>query len=286
MKAHYSKRFAMLKTVLIVPVAAIALLTSCTNTPPLAQSANPAAATASAQPLSYETYGTVLKTYVNAKGLVDYSTLQANPQPLKTFVANLGAVPPSTYAAWSEPDKIAFLINAYNAITLESIIDQKPLKKSIKDIWGVWNLNKHALLGEAKTLDNIEHQILRKQFNEPRIHAALVCAAMSCPPLRPEPYTGAKLNTQLDDQVRQWLSTQGLQIDRTQNKVKISAIFDWFGDDWQKQYSIEGKFAGNAKQRATLNFISRYISAPDRDFLAQGKYKLSYLNYDWSLNRQ
>jgi Protein of unknown function, DUF547 len=277
----YIKRFAMLKTVLFVPVAALALLTSCTNAPPLAQSATPSATT-----FSDESYGKVLKTYVNAKGLVNYPALQANPQPLKTFVASLGTVSPSTYAAWNEPEKIAFQINAYNAITLESIIDQKPLKKSIKDIGGVWNGNKHRVLGESKTLDDIEHQILRKQFTEPRIHAALVCAAMSCPPLRQEPYTGAKLNVQLDDQVRQWLSSRGLQIDRAQNKVQISNIFDWYGDDWKKQYSVEGQFAGNDKQRATLNFIGRYVSSSDRDYLAQGKYKLGYLNYDWSLNRQ
>jgi Protein of unknown function, DUF547 len=267
-------------------MAAIAILPACTNAPPIAQSVSPAAATASAQPFTYEGYGTVLKTYVNPQGLVNYPALQANPQPLKAFVASLGAVPASTYTAWSDPEKIAFQINAYNSITLESIIDQKPLKKSIKDIGGVWNSTQHAVLGESKTLDNIEHQTLRKQFSEPRIHAALVCAAVSCPPLRQEPYTGAKLNAQLDDQVRQWLSRTGLQIDRTQNKVKISAIFDWFGDDWQKQYSVEGKFTGNGKQRATLNFISRYVSPSERDYLAQGKYKVGYLNYDWSLNQQ
>jgi Protein of unknown function, DUF547 len=271
----------MRKPALLGIITAIATLTSCTNAPPLAQSATPASTT-----FSDEAYGKVLKTYVNDKGLVNYTALQANPQPLKSFVASLGTISPSTYAAWSDPEKIAFQINAYNAITLESIIDQKPLKKSIKDIWGVWNGKKHMVLGESKTLDDIEHKTLRKQFTEPRIHAALVCAAISCPPLRQEPYTGAKLNAQLDDQVRQWLSNQGLKIDRTQNKVQISAIFDWFGDDWKKQYSVEGQFAGNDKQRATLNFIGRYVSPPDRDFLAQGKYKLSYLNYDWSLNRQ
>lgn len=276
----------MLKTRSFVLMAAIAILPACTNAPPLAQSVSPAIATASAQPFTYEGYSKVLKTYVNAKGLVNYLALQANPQPLKAFVASLGTVAPSTYNAWSDPEKIAFQINAYNAITLQSIIDQKPLKKSIKDIGGVWNSTKHLVLGESKTLDSIEHQTLRKQFDEPRIHAALVCAAISCPPLRQEPYLGEKLNTQLDDQVRQWLSTTGLEIDRTQNKVKISAIFDWFGDDWQKQYSVEGKFAGNGKQRATLNFISRYLSPSDQDYLAQGKYKVNYLNYDWSLNRQ
>jgi hypothetical protein len=268
-------------------IAAIALLSSCANNPPLAQTNNPPKQMAAAAPLSYESYGTILRTYVNDKGLVDYPALQANQQPLKDFVKQLGATSPSTYAAWGEPEKIAFLINAYNAITLESIIDQKPLKKSIKDIFGVWKINQHTVLGESKTLDDIEHQMLRKQFQEPRIHSALVCAAVSCPTLRQEPYIGEKLDAQLNDQAKKWLSSSyGLQIDRTQNRVSVSSIFDWFGDDWQKQYGVEGKFTGNAKARAFLNFISRYVSPEEGSYLAQGNYKLSYLKYDWSLNRQ
>jgi hypothetical protein len=276
----------MLKPRSFVLMAAIALLSGCANTPPLAQTNNPPKQMAAA-PLSYESYGTILRTYVNDKGLVDYPALQANQQPLKDFVKQLGATSPGAYAAWGEPEKIAFLINAYNAITLESIIDQKPLKQSIKDIFGVWKINQHTVLGESKTLDNIEHQMLRKQFQEPRIHSALVCAAVSCPPLRQEPYTGAKLDAQLNEQAKKWLSSSyGLQIDRAQNRVSVSSIFDWFGDDWQKQYSVEGKFTGNAKARAFLNFISRYVSPEERSYLAQGNYKLSYLKYDWSLNRQ
>jgi hypothetical protein len=268
-------------------MGAIALLTGCTNIPPLAQNESQTAQVASTTPLPYEGYRSVLRTYVSADGLVDYPALQANPQMLKGFIQQIGSVSPETYAAWSENEKIAFLINAYNAITLESIINQNPLKGSIKDIFGVWNFNKHIVMGRSLTLDTIEHEILRKDFQEPRIHAALVCAAISCPSLRQEPYTGENLDQQLDDQVRKWLSSShGVQIDRTQNRVAISSIFDWFGKDWQAQYAIEGKFVGSAKERAVLNFISNYISREDKEYLAQGNYKLNYLNYDWSLNRQ
>jgi Protein of unknown function, DUF547 len=146
----------MLRPRLFRLIGAIALLPACTNAPPLAQRVSPIAATRSAQPFTYEGYGKVLKTYVNAQGFIDYPALQANPQLLKDVVAEIGAVAPSTYAAWGDSDKIAFLINAYNAITLESIINQKPLKNSIKDIFGVWNFAKHTIAGEAKTLDDIE----------------------------------------------------------------------------------------------------------------------------------
>lgn len=277
----------MPKTVSFILVAAIAALSGCASTPPSAQGSVQLPQTAEAVTLSYESYGKILQTYVNPKGLVDYPALQNNPQPLKEFVARLGAVAPGTYATWSSSDKIAFLINAYNAITLESIINQKPLKNSIKDIFGVWNFAKHTVAGNAKTLDDIEHKILRQEFNEPRIHAALVCAAISCPPLRREPYTGAKLNEQLDDQVRQWLSSdRGLKIDRAREQVSVSSIFKWFGEDWQKSFSIANGFTGSPTERAVLNFISRYVNPDDKTYLTQGGYKLNYLNYDWSLNRQ
>ncbi len=279
----------MLRPRLFLLIGAIALLASCASAPPLAQNEGQTtqASIAASVPLSYEDYETVLRTYVNADGLVDYSALQANPQVLENFITQLGSVPSGTYAAWSQNEKIAFLINAYNAITLKSIIDQNPLKGSIKDIFGVWNFKKHTVMERSLTLDNIEHAILRKDFQEPRIHAALVCAAISCPPLRQEPYTGENLDAQLEDQTRKWLaSSVGLQIDRTQNRVAISSIFNWFGEDWQVQYAAEGKFTGSAKERSVLNFISNYVDPEDKEYLEQGNYKLDYLNYDWSLNRQ
>jgi hypothetical protein len=275
------------KTLFFILVAAITVLSGCASPSPSAQESVQSVQRTSSAPLSYENYGKVLQTYVNAQELVDYPALQANAQPLKGVVAEMGTVTPSTYAAWSDADKIAFLVNAYNAITLESIIKQKPLKKSIKDIFGVWNFAKHTVAGESKTLDDIEHNTLRKTFNEPRIHAALVCAAISCPPLRREPYAGEKLNEQLDDQVRQWLATpHGLKIDRTQNQVSVSSIFKWFGEDWEKSYGTADGFTGGSTERAVLNFISRYVNPEDQAYLAKGGYKLNYLNYDWSLNRQ
>jgi Protein of unknown function, DUF547 len=280
-------KFTSLVLTSLVPISVIVLLSSCTASAPLNPIDSQTAQTASSiAPLSYADYGIILQTYVNANGLVDYSALQENPQPLKALIAEFGAVSPDVYQAWSEQDKIAFLLNAYNAITLESIIDQKPLKSSIRDIFGVWNFKTHTLVGQARTLDAIEHQILRREFNEPRIHAALVCAAISCPPLRQEPYVGEDLNTQLEDQVRRWLAgPHGIEIDRTQNRVLLSQIFNWFGEDWLKTYETD-QFVGNEKERAVLNFISNYLSPEDQQYLQQGQYRLDYLNYDWSLNSQ
>ncbi len=277
----------MLRFMSLILMSAIALHAVSAKGFPLSQSERQSTPIAAAEtPFSDEGYAMLLRTYVNAKGFVNYPALQANPKPLKDYVTKLGMLSPSVYTAWDKPKKIAFLINAYNAITLESIIDQNPLKGSIKDIWGVWNLNKHKVIGQSVTLDTLEHGMLRKEFQEPRIHAALVCAAISCPPLRQEPYSGEKLNEQLADQVRKWLTSHGLRIDRAQKRVSVSSIFKWFGEDWQKGYSANNQFVGNDKERAVLNFISRYVTAEDKEYLLQGKYRLDYLNYDWSLNRQ
>jgi hypothetical protein len=239
------------------------------------------------KPFSYSEYGEVLKKYVNKNGLVNYKQLQNNRQQLDSFIQSLAVVNPKTYEFWTEQEKIAFWINSYNALTLKSIIDQNPLKNSIKDIPGVWRIRKFDVLGQSLSLNNIEHDILRKDFDEPRIHVALVCAAISCPPLRNEPYTESKLNQQLDNQVRQFITNnQGFRLDTTEGKIYLSSIFKWYGDDWSKKYQIEDKFSGNEKERAVLNFLTSYLSVQDRHYLEQGNYKITYLKYDWSLNQQ
>ncbi|MEM9543172.1 MAG: DUF547 domain-containing protein [Cyanobacteria bacterium P01_E01_bin.42] len=237
---------------------------------------------------TYDEYADVLKTYVSQDGFVDYKGLQANRQKLDRFNQSFALVSQETFDSWDDKEQIAFWINAYNAFTLQSIIDQDPLKGSIRDILGVWKVRRFKIVEDSKTLDNIEHQTLRPNYNEPRIHAAINCAAISCPILKNEPYTRENLEEQLEAQTQRWIdSPHGLKIDRENSKVSISAIFDWFGDDWEKDYSVEeGQFAGNKKQRATLNFISQYVSDEDREYLEAGEYEVRYLDYDWDLNIQ
>ncbi|MEB3229412.1 MAG: DUF547 domain-containing protein [Leptolyngbyaceae bacterium] len=266
----------------------VVVLASCTtpivgNTPLGSQQVGDGAIA----PYDLDLYAEVLSTYVDEAGWVDYQGLQANRTGLDQFNASLNAVSPETYADWDEAAQIAFLVNAYNSLTLQSIIDEELLKSSIRDIPGVWRVRRHAILGDTLTLDAIEHDILRKDFNEPRIHAALVCAARSCPPLRPEPYTGESLDQQLDDQVGTWLASDvGLVIDPDNGTVSVSAIFDWFGDDWTTTYSPESGFTGSEVQKAVLNFISGYLDPEAAAYLQQGDYQLTYLDYDWSLNQQ
>ncbi|MDX1373620.1 MAG: DUF547 domain-containing protein, partial [Nitrososphaeraceae archaeon] len=153
------------------------------------------------QPFTYINYAEILKKYVDSEGKVNYKTLKENRQKLDQFNQSLGIVNLQTYESWSNKKKIAFLINAYNSLTLASIIDHYPTE-SIRDIPGVWKGRKFTVVGQEMTLDDIEHQILRKQFDEPRIHLGLVCASIGCPQLINEPYTEEALDRQLDQQTR------------------------------------------------------------------------------------
>ncbi|MGB5636839.1 MAG: DUF547 domain-containing protein [Waterburya sp.] len=284
---------------LTMGVASIVAIASCSNQ--VNSSQNPIKSTsdvaetakmldtqvAANKSFSYQDYGEVLKTYVNDQGLVDYAALQTNRSQLDQFNQSLGEVNAETYGSWNEAEQIAFLINAYNAFTLQSIIDQEPLKDSIRDISGVWNRRKFILAGEEKTLDNIEHDTIRKNFNEPRIHVALVCAAMSCPPLRNEPFLPEKLDTQLDEQTVKFASSpHGFSLDQQDKRVYLSSIFKWYGQDFEQTYGTKTKFNGNDKQRAVLNYFSPVLNSESQKFLEQGDYKVKYLDYDWSLNKQ
>ena len=252
----------------------------------LRQSSGSATATAPQPRLDPAPFNAVLKAVVDAQGLVDYDSLQRDPSQLNRYLKELAELTPQRFTSWPEADQIALLINAYNAFTLRSIIDHDPIRASIKDIPGVWKFRRHALMGQQLTLDGIEHEILRREYNEPRIHAALVCAAMSCPPLRGEAFTGAELNRQLDDQSRRWLaSSVGLQIDRAAGTVGISKIFEWFGDDWKRADPKAAPLPGHEQQSVILRFITRYRPAEDQQLLEGGNFRLTHLPYDWSLNR-
>lgn len=233
----------------------------------------------------------------NQGGLVDYKGLKDQPDDLNKYFQALATVSESEYSSWKTEEKIAFWINAYNAYTWKAIIDHYPIqssflksriypKNSIRQIDGVWDKLTFPVMGQQLTLEHIEHKILRKEFGEPRIHMALVCAALGCPPLREEAFAGDKLEGQLDDQARQFLSDTGkFRIDRKSKVVYISSIFDWFGDDFIKKYTPQSGFEGKSpKEKAVLNFVSRYLNPDDQTTLKSGQYDVKYQKYDWTLN--
>lgn len=274
---------------LIVPV--FFLISSCaTETTPLNLKTNNSNSTesgvtlAATEPFSYQNYERVLSTYVDKNGNVNYKALKENRQKLDRFNASLATLSPDDFSGWTEKEKIAFWINAYNSLTLLAIIENYPTK-SIRDIPGVWTRLQFNVMGKEVTLDEIEHKILRVQFNEPRIHMGLVCASIGCPILLQEPYTGEKLDRQLDEQTRRFIAlNQNFKIDKQDNQVYLSSIFKWFGEDFIPSFKTQDKFAGSDKERAVLNFVSQYLDESEKEYLMGGKYRVKYLDYDWSLN--
>ena len=216
---------------------------------------------------NHAAYDAILKTHVT-NGMVDYKALKAAQKALDRYLAALAAVSEPRFKSWTEPQKIAFLANLYNAATLRLILDHYPLK-SIKDIGtilkGPWDQPVVRLCGKTIALNNLEHDILRKDYNEPRLHMALVCAAKGCPPLRNEAYAAGRLNEQLDDQARTYLSSPaGLRVERAKGEAHVSSIFKWYGKDFQSVPAFVAKYSGQSMDGL----------------------KIRYLDYDWSLNER
>jgi hypothetical protein len=244
-------------------------------------------------------YAAVLKLQVNDIGMVNYAALKANPEDLNAYLSTIANLDADVFTRWAESEQIAFWCNAYNAYTLKAIIDHYPIeasffgrfrfpKNSIRQIAGVWDTMQWPIMGKRMTLDEIEHKTLRVQFDEPRIHAALVCAAMSCPPLRDEPYDGDRLDAQLDEEMVAFLGDANrFRIDRDKDIVYLSPILKWYGDDFIKSYGVDEGFANHEPvERAVLNAIAPHIDEEDGAYLRSAQYTVKYLDYDWSLNEQ
>ncbi len=216
-----------------------------------------------------------------------YAGFAQDREALKAYLASLAGVSQAAFNGFSKPQRMAFLINAYNAHTVELILSKYPDLKSIKDLGSFlknpWKQPVAPLLGTTMTLDGIEHDTLRKRgaYDDPRIHFAVNCASIGCPMLREEAFVADRLDAQLDEQALRFLS------DRTRNrynpgssKLEVSKIFDWYAEDFRLGHrgigSPEAFFAKYAEQLA---------DAPaDRDAIRNQKAGITHLDYDWNLN--
>ncbi len=209
----------------------------------------------------------VLRDHV-VNGAVDYSAIRSDKR-FARYLASLRKVDP--YSISNQDERLAFWINAYNAWTIQLIIDHYPVK-SIRDIQengkGPWDITWIDIAKRKYSLNQIEHEVIRKLFDEPRIHVALVCAARSCPPLRSEAYVGGKLGEQLEDNARRFLNDASKNgFEKETNTLYLSELFSWYGDDFVTRYGSVSNFA------LTLLGVSR--SQPPA---------IKYLPYDWDLN--
>jgi len=202
---------------------------------------------------------------------VDYKNLGKKRTGLKSYLKDLSEVSYSDFRGWNKDDQLAFLINLYNASTLELVLMHYPIKSLKDDVGGdkgPWKIGAVKLFGKTTSLDALEHEFIRKYYNEPRIHFALNCASEGCPPLLKEAYTGLKLESQLDSQTRAYLADP--KANRVSSKkLEISPLFDWFKDDFvKKSGSVEA-------------FLDPYFPKVK---LKPGKAKVSYTDYGWKLN--
>jgi hypothetical protein len=226
------------------------------------------------QPVSHELWDQLLREYVDEYGLVDYAGLRADSARLRAYLDVLESAHPND-ENWSREEQLAYWLNAYNAFTVELILRHYPVA-SIKDIKNgipfvntVWDIEFIHIQEQAYTLNNIEHGIIRKYYDEPRIHFALVCAAMSCPKLQRFAYTPEQLSAQLDSAGTTFLN------DRYRNEVRpdvarLSKILDWYWGDFKPTYAdrqalVNAYYKGEAVTPAT---------------------EIDFLEYNWALNEQ
>ena len=225
-------------------------------------------------------YREVLVRHVDARGRVDYAALNAS-DALEPYLESLACAREPAGAS----DRMAFWINAYNALAMDLAADHYPLA-SLRELDGgnVWETRPFAVAGRSVTLNHIEHHILRP-MGDPRIHAELNCASASCPPLSREPFSGANLDQQLNAAARRWLdSGGGARIDEAAGIVELSPIFEWYGDDFLvgRQRDIPGV---EGAEEAALNFVAANL--PEHAaWIRAGGYTVEYEQYDWRLNRQ
>jgi len=230
------------------------------------------------EPGRHRLFSQVLRTYVQ-DGLVDYDGIEGDAG-FSEYLDMLARIDPASLADRNE--QLAFWINAYNAYTIKLIIDEKP-ESSIRDIslglpvvFGPWSISFATVGGKDYTLNAIEHDIIRAEFGDPRVHFALVCASRSCPKLRPEAYEGPTLDHQLDEEARGFINDPALnRFDVKEGTIFLSKIFDWYSSDFDEK-------AGSLRV-----FLSRYVaSEAARDLLWSDDVEIDFLPYDWSLNRK
>ena len=256
--------------------------------------------TASAQSFdhSHAAFSTLLKKHVvliegGKTSKVNYVELGKDRAALKSYLESVSKVSEAEFNGWTKPQRMAFLINAYNGFTLELILQNYPTK-SIKDIGGTfdnrWKRKFFKLFGQDSYLDKIEHETLRKPgaFDEPRVHFAVNCASIGCPALREEAFTADQLDKQLEEQTTRFLSDRSRnRYDTKSGKLEVSMIFKWFKEDWESGYKgFDGKTpAIKSREDYFARYAKLLADAPaDHQKIADGKVGISFMDYDWSIN--
>ncbi len=212
------------------------------------------------QTVDHSKWDAILKKHVTAAGVVDYSGLKIKKVELKAILTQYAQINPATLKS---NEQLAFYINLYNLATVQLIVDNYPLK-SIKDLDAgkPWDVKRIMLNGQKKSLNDIENNIVRPTFKDPRIHFALNCGAVSCPPLLNAAFTGVNVQKLLDAQTKAFVNNKSSTVVQA-SSLKLSRIFDWYKTDFGD----------------VTSFLNKYLTTP----VAKGA-SLAYLEYNWAVN--
>ena len=231
--------------------------------------------TTSDDELSHELFDQVLQKYVDSQGRVNYAGLKNDLGTLESYLDLLAVNAPSDRATFQTG--LAFWINAYNALTIKGVLDHYPTTsvRKIKLFGGFFSRIKFQVGGRSYALDNIEHDIIRSEFGDPRIHFALVCASLGCPILENRAFVPETLEERLDNATANFINNpEKVRLDRENGVLHLSQIFEWYAEDFEDTHD------------SVINFISEYLPEADTAFLARAEIQIQYLQYDWRLNAQ
>lgn len=213
-----------------------------------------------------EVFDALLKKNVTNEGVVDYKNILKNKEKLDVYVHYLAKTSPEY--SWSDNQKKAFWINAYNAYTIQIILENYPLTSILKiNSKGkdAWHQDFAIVGGEKYTLNQIEHEILRKEFSDPRIHVGVNCASFSCPPILNKAFTEKNVEVELERLMKNFVNDPNRNL-ITEKKITLSKIFEWYQDDFTKKGNL-------------VSYISNYSKIP-----ISKKAKVRYMEYNWNLN--
>ena len=210
----------------------------------------------------------ILRAHVRG-GRVDYAGIKArDADKLAAYVKAVGS---ASVSGMSKNAKLAFYLNAYNALVIKAVVDRWPGITSVMKVPGFFKSKRYKVAGRTVTLDQLENKVIRPTFKEPRIHFALVCAARSCPPLPSRAFSASGLDKTLDRLARSFInSSRGVQV--SGDTIRVSRLFEWYAGDFVAAAGSVGKF------------LARYHKTHADKLKAATK--LDYLNYDWALNKK
>ena len=264
-------------------LAAVTTLAACGSSEPTTPSAEPSPApstapesesepaprTAVGPSMDVAAWQALLDDFVTEDGGFRYAALRGDETrraQLAEVVAAVGSADPSAYA---DDAKLAFYINAYNALTVSAVVERWPLE-SVMRIEGFFDRIEHRVAGESMTLNHLENEIIRARFEEPRIHFAVNCASAGCPPLSPTAFTPANLEAQLVAQTQAYVRRTS-RIDRDGGRVELSQIFEWFAADFEP--------AGGVR-----TFVANHLEGDNATFVRHEGTALAHFEYDWAVN--